>query len=140
VGRKARFKNALAACKRLQTVLAEWFDGIRDAVQLEKTADDTRNKLKAFMDRHHFEERTRDDFRTISLDPDCQRLARFAHLLAKLALEDKQILFMAKANELFGGDIDEFGIVDAQCSQLYISCGPLIFLAFLVCRPGNTFT
>lgn len=92
--RKTRFKNALAACKRLRTLLAEWFDGIRGAVELEKTVDDTLEKLAAFMERHHFEERTRDDFHTISLEPDCQKLAGFAHLFKNIALERKKSLYM----------------------------------------------
>ena len=92
--RKTRFKDALAACKRLRTLLAEWFDGIRNAVEPEKTVDDTREKLAAFMDRHHFEERARDDFHTVSLEPDCQKLAGFAHLFKKIALERKETLHM----------------------------------------------
>jgi hypothetical protein len=46
------------------------------------------------MDRHHFQERTREDFRTILLEPTSKRLAQFADLFEKRALENKQILFM----------------------------------------------
>jgi len=105
--RKKRRKAALAACIQMQTIVGEWENAVREAVELCDSAPETIKKLEKSIETNHFNiklERQRPYLSKENVPdvPECNRVIDLADDFKKDALDTKERLRDILENVLMG--------------------------------------